>query len=89
MGSASSDAKAFELCAKRGAEIAGICSNPFLDQAFRTVEFRIKVTIGDNDTWSYDEDTVLLIRGQEEFHHRDTNTLIRVAEATPNPLARG
>jgi hypothetical protein len=30
-----------------------------------------------------------MIRGQSEpFHHRDRNTLIRIAEPTPNPLAR-
>jgi len=53
------------------------------------VEFRIKVTINTDDTWTYDEDTVMMIRGQTEpFHHTDKNTLIRVAEPTPNPLAR-
>jgi len=30
----------------------------------------------------------MTIRGQAEpFHHRDTNTLSRVAAPTPNPLA--
>jgi len=32
---------------------------------------------------------VMLIKGQDEpFHHRDSNTLSKVAEPTPNPLAR-
>jgi len=49
----------------------------------------IEVTINDDGTWSYDEDTVLMIQGQSEpFHHRDRNTLSKVAEPTPNPLAR-
>ncbi len=40
-------------------------------------------------TWSYDEDTVLIIRGNTEpFHHTDRNTLTRIGEPTPNPLAR-
>ncbi len=89
VGKASADATSFELVATRGLETYGICSNPFLEYAFKTVEFRIKVTINANDTWSYDEDTVLMIRGQTEpFHHTDRNTLTRIAAPTPNPLAR-
>ena len=88
-GQASADATQFELVATRGTETFGICSNPFLEHAFRTVEFRIKVTINADGTWSYDEDTVLMIRGQaESFHHTDRNTLSKIGEATPNPLAR-
>jgi hypothetical protein len=59
------------------------------EYAFKTVEFRIKVTINSDGTWSYDEDTVLMIKGKDEpFHHTDRNTLTRIAEPTPNPLAR-
>lgn len=88
-GRAAKDATSFELVATRGAQTNGICSNPFLEHAFQTVEYRITVTIGEN-TWSYDEDTVLMIRGKPEpFHHTDRNTLTKIAEPTPNPLARG
>jgi len=88
-GRAARDARSFELVATRGAQTNGICSNPFLEHAFKTVEYRIKVTIGEG-TWSYDEDTVLMIRGKSEpFHHTDRNTLTRISEPTPNPLARG
>ena len=88
VGKASADAKRFELVAKRGTEVYGICSNPFLEYAFKTVEYRIQVTINDDGTWSYDEDTVLMIRGQTDpFHHTDRNTLTRIAQPTPNPLA--
>jgi hypothetical protein len=84
-GFAQPDAREFELVANE----RGICSGPFLEHAFRTVGFRIHVTIGPGDTWSYDEDTLLQVRGRAElFHHRDRNTFIRVAPATPNPLAR-
>ena len=87
-GRAAKDARSFELIATRGAQTNGICSNPFLEHAFKTVEYRIKVTIGEG-TWSYDEDTVLMIRGTSEpFHHTDRNTLTKIAEPTPNPLAR-
>ena len=88
-GRAAKDARSFELIATRGAQTNGICSNPFLEHAFKTVEYRIKVTIGES-TWSYDEDTILMIRGKSEpFHHTDRNTLTKIAEPTPNPLARG
>ncbi len=88
-GHASADAKSFELVATGDDPHHGIRSSPFLDYAFRTVEFRIKVTVNPDGSWSYDEDTVLLIRGQSEpFHHADRNTLTRIAEPTPNPLAR-
>jgi hypothetical protein len=88
-GQASADATSFELKATHGAETFGICSAPFLHYAFKTVEFRIKVTLNTDGTWSYDEDTVLMIRGQSEpFHHTDRNTLTKIGEPTPNPLAR-
>jgi hypothetical protein len=88
-GKAAADAKEFELVATRGSETYGICSNPFLEHAFRTMEFRIKVGIHANGTWSYEEDTLLMIRGKTEpFHHTDRNTLTKIGEPTPNPLAR-
>ena len=89
VGKASADATSFELIASRDSETYGICSTPFLDYAFKTVEYRIKVSINADGTWSYDEDTVLMIRGKSEpFHHADRNTLTKVAAATPNPMAR-
>jgi hypothetical protein len=89
-GTAAADAKSFELVATQGVDDFGICSNPFLLHAFKTVEYRIKVTINDNGTWSYEMDTVMLIRGRDEpFHHVDRNTLSKVAEPAPNPKARG
>lgn len=89
-GVASADADTFELTATQGLDTFGICSVPFLHEAFRTTSFRIKVSFHDDGTMSYDEDTVLQIRGQAEpFHHTDANRLTKVAEPTPNPLARG
>jgi hypothetical protein len=84
-GFAEPDAREFELMAGE----RGICSAPFLEQAFRTVEFRIRVETGPGDTWSYDEDAVLQVRGRSElFHHRDRNRLTRVGPPLPNPLMR-
>ena len=88
-GQAAADARSFTLEATQGLDTFGICSAPFLDTAFKTVSFRITVTLHDDGSWSYDEDTVLKIRGQAElFHHTDRNRLSKIAEPTPNPLAR-
>ena len=88
-GKATADATKFELVATQGLDTWGICSAPFLDRAFKTIEFRIAVTINADGSWGYDEDTVLQIEGQSEpFHHTDRNLLTKVGEPTPNPLAR-
>lgn len=89
-GFAAADATSFELVATQGLDTFGICSAPFLDRAFKTTEFRIRVTLHPDGSWSYEEDTVLAILGQDQpFHHTDRNTLTRIADPTPNPLARG
>jgi len=87
-GPAVADATAFELTAAIGSEVYGILSNPFLDQAFRTLSYRIHVTVNANDTWSYEEEGVLEIPGRDEpFSHIDRNTLKRVGLPELNPLA--
>jgi len=87
-GAAARDAVGFELTASRGSLTNGICSNPFLEYAFETIEYWIRVTINEDGTWGYEEDTVLKVHGQTEpFHHRDRSVLTKVGEATPNPLA--
>lgn len=89
-GVVAADADQFELLALRESETYGIRSNPFLEHGFKTVEYRIKVSFHDDGSWSYEEDTVMLIRGQEEpFHHLDRNHLHKVAEPSPNPLVSG
>ena len=88
-GQAAVDATQFEVTAVRGSTGFGICSSAFLEYAFRTDSYRMAVTINADDTWSYDEDTVLVIRGRPDpFHHTDHNTLTRLAAPTPNPLMR-
>ncbi len=87
-GPAAPDATEFEVTAAVGSEVYGILSNPFLDQAFRTLSYRMHVTVHDDGTWSYEEEGVLQIPGRDEpFSHIDRNTLTRVAAPTPNPLA--
>ena len=88
-GKAASDARQFTLEATEVDPHFGICSAPFLAKAFKAVAFRISVTLHDDGTWAYEEDTVLRILGQSElFHHTDRNVLSKVAEPTPNPLAQ-
>ncbi|MGD0882374.1 MAG: heme-binding beta-barrel domain-containing protein [Acidimicrobiales bacterium] len=87
-GPATADATEFELRATLGTEVYGILSNPFLQENFRTVDYRIHVTIHDDGTWSYEEEGRLDIPGHTElFAHTDSNTLTRIAPPTPNPLA--
>jgi hypothetical protein len=88
-GHAAADDTSFEVSAERGSTENGICSSSFLEHAFRTDSFHMRVTTNPDGTWSYFEDTVLTVLGRDEpFHHTDRNTLRRIAQATPNPLAR-
>lgn len=76
------------VSAKRGDTEYGICSTAFLEHAFRTDAFNLEITFNPDGSWSYVSDTTLIVRGQAEpFVHRDRNTLFRVAEPQPNPLA--
>jgi hypothetical protein len=89
MGKAAPGAKTFRLEAIRGSVVNGILSNPFLEHAFRTERYTIDVSIHDDGTWSYEQDTVLVIPGQSEpFHHTDRNTLHKLGEPTLNPTAQ-
>ena len=88
IGKASSDARVFEVAAARGSTTNGICSNPFLEEAFRTDEFRIKVTVNADGSWAYEENATLMVRGQP-FHQTDKDRFVKIGEPTPNPLAMG
>jgi hypothetical protein len=87
-GPATADATDFELNAVIGTEVYGILSNPFLDQSFRTVSYRIHVTVDADGTWSYEEEGKLQIPDRDDlFSHIDRNTLSKIGEPIPNPLA--
>jgi hypothetical protein len=87
-GTAEPNATEFEVTATLGAQLYGILSNPFLDSAFQTVSFRLRLTVNDNDTWSYEEHTALRIPDRQGLvDHIDRNTLRRIGDPTPNPLA--
>jgi hypothetical protein len=88
-GHAAVDASSFRLEAIRGSPTNGILSSPFLDHAFKTLSYAITVSIHADGSWSYDQETVLVIAGQAQpFRHTDRNTLRKIGEPTPNPTAR-
>jgi len=88
-GHAAADADSMVLTARRGQSEYGICSTAFLEYAFRTDSYRLEVKFNPDGSWSYVSDTMLTVRGRAEpFRHRDRNTLVKVAEAMPNPLIR-
>ena len=88
-GNATPQADRLVLTAERGQTEYGICSTAFLEYAFRTDSYRIEVVFNPDGSWSYVTDTVLTVRGRTTpFAHRDQNTLVKVNEPQPNPLAR-
>ena len=88
-GHAAADATELKLRARRGDPGYGICSTAFLEHAFRTDSYQIRVVFNADGSWSYVLDTVLAILGRTEpFLHRDSNTLFKVEETRPNPLMR-
>ena len=87
-GRASADGTGLSVKAQRGATEYGIASTAFLEHAFRTYSYQLTVTFNADGGWSYVSDTMLAVRGQAApFRHRDRNTLVKVGEPTPNPLA--
>ena len=88
-GTAQPDARSFTVRAKLGSPTFGICSAPFLDENFRTIEYVMTVTLNADGSLSYEQDTVLQIPDRPEpFHHTDENTLRKVGQPQPNPKAR-
>ncbi|MFT4099215.1 MAG: heme-binding beta-barrel domain-containing protein [Rhodoblastus sp.] len=85
-GHAKPDDMKISVSATRGDPRYGICSTEFLDEAFRTTNYRCDITFNADDSWSYAIETDLIVHGKP-FNHHDTNTLKRVAKPTPNPLA--
>lgn len=88
IGRAAADAQQFEVRSQRGATDYGICSGEFLERNFRTESFVMRIAVNPDGSWSYSEDTLLMLHGRDTFHHTDENTLRKIAEPTPNPLAR-
>lgn len=78
-GTVEANATQFDIAADLGSQTYGIVSNRFLDAEFQTVRFELTVTIVGRDTFHYEEDTIMRVKGQAElFHHTDANTMRRV-----------
>lgn len=78
-GAATVDARTFTVAGEVGSAVFGIASNPFLDREFRTERIEITVSLPDEDTYGYTQDSVLRMKGRAElFHHTDKNVLRRV-----------
>lgn len=88
-GQSTPDAERIVVTAERGQTEYGICSTAFLEYAFRTDSYSIEITFNPDGSWSYVTHTTLIVHGRPDpFDHRDENTLFKVREPKPNPLAQ-
>ncbi len=78
-GDAGPDAVEFKVSAELGSLTYGIASNQFLNEEFQTVRYDAKFEMIDEDTFKYDENSQIKIKGQTKvFDHTEKNTLYRV-----------
>ena len=76
-GTAKADDTSFELAADLGANQYTIGENQYLARHASTLSYRVSITVGE-DSWSYDETTMLkMVEMDEPFAHTDANTLRR------------
>jgi hypothetical protein len=67
------------VSATLGSTTFGICSNPFLDREFKTVSYQSTLTLLDDSTFSYEENTQIKMKNKIEiFNHIDKNTLKKI-----------
>jgi len=77
-GDSSAESRSFHLDAEVGSETYGILSNKVLDASHKTMRYSLDVTIHDDGSFSYEEDTQLWIPVNDAiFHHTDRNRLCR------------
>jgi hypothetical protein len=78
-GAATADATTFTMSAKLGEATYGVSENLYLNGAASTVSYEVTVTVIDDASWSYAENTTLKMREFDDpFPHTDHNTLHRV-----------
>ncbi|MGH7782194.1 MAG: heme-binding beta-barrel domain-containing protein [Candidatus Binataceae bacterium] len=79
-GTAEPDATSFELAAEAGSETYGICQNPYLVENFKVVRYVLKLKLNDDgNSFDYQQDTQLQIKGRDLLHHTDANHLKRLS----------
>jgi hypothetical protein len=73
------DERDFVLRATRGDAYGGILENRYIAANASTLRFECRITVHDDSSWSYDEDSVVQLArmGGQELHHTDRNTLRR------------
>ena len=77
-GTAAADATSFTLSATAGHPQFNIGENSYLAKNASTRSYEVTITINADDTWSYAETTMLLMKEfPEPFAHTDANTLHR------------
>jgi hypothetical protein len=75
-GPAEADSKILRVAATLGSPTFGILSNPFLDREFKTLRYQATLTLNGSQSFMYEEDTEIQIKGQSTtFHHVDKNRL--------------
>lgn len=78
-GDVEPDARSFQLVGIDGSDVYGTLSNPFLHQSANTDRYEVTITINDDGSFSYEEDTILNYEPLGRiFHHKDSNTLRKV-----------
>jgi hypothetical protein len=77
-GTARAGDRSFTMRAQRGDARYAIGENRYLSANAETLSYEVTITVGD-DTWSYDETSMLRINElSEPLAHTDRNTLRRV-----------
>jgi len=78
-GTAAADATSFTMAARLGEATYGISENLYLNGAASTVSYEVTITVIDDASWSYAENTTLIMSEFDDpFPHTDHNTLHRV-----------
>ena len=87
-GRARAGARKFTVRAERGSTVNGICSNPFLEHAYRTVEWSITVSVTGPDLLLRAGDAAPDPRAQEALPPHRPEHPAPDRPPTPNPTAR-
>lgn len=75
-GTVAPTSKSFTISAKDGSCTYGLVHNIFLEKEFKMMGFELSISILDDKTFSYKQDTQLKLRDRQSiFHHTDANTL--------------
>lgn len=78
-GTTSADSREYTMKADCGSEIFGILSNPFLARNARTSTYEVTISVADDGSWTYDENTTIEhARMTDVVAHTDRNRMRRV-----------